>query len=147
MSDSKDKLEKEIEELMEISDQKFIQGEVDLSFQLLEEAWNKIPGDKYSYGDSYSIVWRILINAITTHNFQKMNYWIKHFFFVAPERLDSGGERAFWAGKVAYENGNMQDAYEYFKIANVQSWGRCFVDEDKKYKIFFVEEEKNKNKN
>ena len=47
-------------------------------------------------------------------------------------------EREMWAGRVAYELGNMTEALEYFKIANIKSKGRCFWERDNKYKDFFM---------
>ena len=42
--------------------------------------------------------------------------------------------------RVVFESGRMDKAKEYFTIANKKSCGRCFEEDDIKYKEFFINE-------
>lgn len=43
-----------------------------------------------------------------------------------------------WAGRVYYALENKEKAYNYFKVANMKSRGRCFWSTDKIYKDFYL---------
>ncbi|MGG3927062.1 hypothetical protein ABET51_13795 [Metabacillus fastidiosus] len=64
-----------------------------------------------------------------------MKKWVDKIFAADPERGDTG-ERDLWAGKVAYELGDLSKAREYLDIANMKSRGRCFGVKDGKYLKF-----------
>ncbi|MGX8773891.1 MAG: hypothetical protein ACSW8G_02405 [Bacillota bacterium] len=53
-------LGKQIEELMNTANEKNMNGEFQDSIQLLEEAWDLLPGEKNEYDESFLIVWAIL---------------------------------------------------------------------------------------
>lgn len=132
-------LGKEIEDLMDKSNTKYNEGKYEECMILLKEAYDKIPGDKYKYDESYLIVWDILDLAIKIKDYETMEKWVNHIFYADPERIDSG-EREMYAGRVAYELGDKSKAKEYFTIANTKSDGRCFKRDDKKYLEFYIDE-------
>ena len=76
---------------------------------LLLECWALIPGDKYSYDESYLVAWRVVQLAIETKNIPLMNEWKKHIALADPERADFG-HREMLLGKIAYMNNNLQEA-------------------------------------
>ena len=130
-------LGKKIQKLMDESNNRYDEGQFRNAIDLLIEAWDILPGDKYEFDESYLIVWGILDIAILIKDIDVMNKWVDKIFHSDPSRGDTG-EREMWAGRVAYESGELDKAKEYFKIANKKSCGRCFGDEDKKYKSFFI---------
>lgn len=107
---------------------------------LLLECWALIPNDKYTYDESYLVAWRVVQLAIETKNISLMNEWKDHIALADPERADSG-EREMWLGKIAYINNNLQEAKNYFQIADKKSHGRCFGAADIKYKEFMLDNE------
>ena len=107
---------------------------------LLLECWALIPGDKYSYDESYLVAWRVVQLAIETKNIPLMNEWKKHIALADPERADSG-HREMLLGKIAYMNNNLQEAKELFLIADKKSEGRCFNPSDSKYMDFMLGKE------
>lgn len=122
-----------IQELMDESNDMWDKGDYIKSIELLIEAWDKLPDDKIQYDESYLIVWGILETSIQINDIEMMNQWVDKIFITDPGRTDCG-EREMWAGRVAYESNEMEKAREFFIIANQKSGGRCFGDNDKKYK-------------
>ena len=125
-------LGKQIEKLMNESNEDWDNKEYNKSIEKLVQAWDLLPDDKYSYDESYLIVWGILDISIMIKDIDTMNKWVDKIFYADPERVDSG-EREMWAGKVAFETGEMEKAKEYFLIAQKKSGGRCFRGQDRKY--------------
>jgi hypothetical protein len=105
------------------------------SIVLLEEAWDLLPLDKISYSESYLIVWGILKTSILLNDTDRMKKWVDRIFICSPQRGDTG-ERELWAGKVAFETGNLDKACHYLMTANQKSNGRCFGSNDGKYLRF-----------
>ncbi|MBQ2983025.1 MAG: hypothetical protein IJD58_13065 [Lachnospiraceae bacterium] len=122
-----------IQELMDESNEQYDNGEYKKSIDLLIEAWNELPNDKVQYDESFLIIWGILDIAIHINDIETMNQWVDKIFIADPGRGDTG-EREMWAGRVAYESNNIEKAKGYFEIANKKSRGRCFGEEDGKYK-------------
>ncbi len=131
-------LGKEIQDLMDKSNEKYDMEKYEEAIELLIEAWEKLPGEKNPYDESYLIVWGILDIAIHIKNVCIMNQWVDKIFSADPERGDTG-EREMWAGRVAYESDDLDKALNYFKIANKKSRGRCFGNKDAAYKKFLKE--------
>ena len=123
----------EIEKEMEKSDDEWENENYNKSIDHLLNAWNMLPEPKTSYTISYHLADELIISYLQIKDNDNASKWIEVFFKCDPERIDSG-EREFLAGKVAYSSNKTRQAIEYFKIANKKSRGRCFADEDKKYK-------------
>ncbi len=132
-------LGKKIEELMDESFHQYKQEKYDEAIQLLADAWEALPDGKNEYDESYLIVWRILDIAVKTHKIDIMNQWVDKIFYADLERMDTG-ERELWAGKVAYESGDLKKAKEYIKVANKKSHGRCFDEGEEKYRELLTQE-------
>ncbi|GGA28691.1 hypothetical protein [Psychrobacillus lasiicapitis] len=69
-----------------------------------------------------------------------MKKWVDNIFVTDPARGDKG-ERELWAGKVAYELGDLAKAKEYLDTANKKSRGRDFGEEDEKYLKFLKDKQ------
>ena len=103
----------------------------------LVDAWNLLPDDKVNYSESFLIVKFILQVAIESKNYDVMRKWVDKVLVTDLERVDSG-EREMWAGRVAYQLGENDKAFEYFKTAFKKSGGRAFHDDDKTYLDFYI---------
>lgn len=79
--------------------------------------------------------WGILDISIILNDTVRMKKWVDNIFVADPARGDTG-ERELWAGKVAFELGDLSVAKEYLDTANQKSRGRCFGVEDAKYLKF-----------
>ena len=64
-----------------------------------------------------------------------MKKWIDNIFVADPAKGDTG-ERELWAGKVAFELGDLALAKKYLETANKKSRVRCFGGDDGKYLEF-----------
>ncbi|MDU4862621.1 MAG: hypothetical protein E6356_17920 [Terrisporobacter othiniensis] len=138
--DKRNKIDIEIEKLIMQNYEEFENKNYENAIQLLIEAWDKIPNNKYEHPESYSIVANILDAAIEGKYIDIMLEWVDKIFYAALDRIDCG-DRELWAGRVAYEIGEKDKALEYFRVSVKKSEGRCFYDdEDLKYKQFFIEE-------
>lgn len=131
-----------IEELMNKSNDEFDKGNLDKSISLLEQAWDELPNNKVEYDESFLIVWGILDIAIIIKDIKRMKKWVDKIFIADPERGDTG-ERELWAGKVAYEIGELSKAKEYFNVVFKKSRGRCFGPKDSEYLKFYKSDEQN----
>ena len=83
----------------------FKQGDYQQSIDMFARAWDLLPDSKYSYDESYLIVWRILIVALKANDTAVMRRWVKHIFLADPERADCG-EREMWGARVAMACGD-----------------------------------------
>jgi hypothetical protein len=131
-----DVLQKKVDDLRDKSNEEYDNENFIQSIKFLEEAWEKLPEPKGAYDDSYYIAEEIIRVSLLVKDLKKAKKWSEIIFSCDLERIDSG-EREFFAGQVAYESGEMEIAKEYFIIANKKSRGRCFEDEDEKYRKFF----------
>jgi len=128
-------LKKEIETLVNRSNEEFSKNRYAESIKLLEIVWDKIPNPKGLYNESYHIVKDIIETFFVIKNFNKAEEWVEKLFLTGFMRIDAG-EKEFFAGKIAYELENFDIAREFFIIANKKSEGRCFEGEDEKYLKF-----------
>ena len=107
----------------------FKQGDYQQSIDMFARAWDLLPDSKYSYDESYLIVWRILIVALKANDTAVMKRWVKHIFLADPERADCG-EREMWGARVAMACGDKEKAFQYIDVAMEKSHGRCFERSD-----------------
>lgn len=107
----------------------FKQGDYQQSIDMFARAWDLLPDSKYSYDESYLIVWRILIVALKANDTAVMKRWVKHIFLADPERTDCG-EREMWGARVAMACGDKEKAFQYIDVAMEKSHGRCFERSD-----------------
>ena len=105
---------------------------------LLFEAWDLLPDEKYEYNESYWIVAFILSYSLQLHDLDVANQWAYKILKCDLERQDDG-DREMRLAIVLHESGKMDEAKKYFKIAFQKSEGRCFVDEDAKYLAVIIE--------
>lgn len=111
-------------------------GNLDRAAHLCEEAWKLIPDPKYGWDSSYMCV---LGMAQFLRGAQRYDRAIE----IVQGYLDSEYHEEyqhgphFWLGTLHFEKGELGVAYSCFDRANKISRGRCFRDEDPRYKAFF----------
>lgn len=132
-------LGKTIENLMDQANDEWYKGNYEKCISLYEEAWKEVPEDKNLYKESFMIMIGVLSTSILIKDYNRLRLWNDKIFTVNLERGDYG-EREMWAGRVAYELGELPKAKEYFRVADKKSKGRCFsLKNDGKYLKFYKE--------
>lgn len=100
---------------------------------ILLEAWELLPFQKYTWDEGYQLSNYIIHVYFRTGDYKNAHKW-QDTFIQCDNANRNRGESEFMAGKIAYEMNNLEVAKNYFSIANTKSEGRCFYEEDKKYK-------------
>lgn len=77
-----------------------------------------------------------MLNYLKILDFDNSKKWSTILFNCDKERIDDG-EREFVAGRVFYEAGEREKAFEYFKTAFKKSRGHSFDNEDPEYLEFY----------
>ena len=126
-------LYKKGQELMDQFNQLCVCGKIKEAREVLFQAWEILPDNKYESDESYWIVANILDLSMELRELDVANEWVDKIFLCDPERPDTG-EREMWAGKVAYVSGKIEKAKKYFDIAYQKSSGRNFVGENAVYR-------------
>ncbi|MCY6355881.1 hypothetical protein [Clostridium sp. ZS2-4] len=125
-------LENRIEELRLECIECYQKGNIEEAINKMLEAWSILPYPKTIYSESFTVVELIIELYIRNKEFEKGNKWVDLVFICCLRRID-GGDREFIAGKLAYEQGNLEKAKELFFVANLKSDGRIFENKDFKY--------------
>lgn len=100
---------------------------------ILLEAWNLLPFQKHTWEEGCQLSNYIIHVYFRTGDYKNALKW-QDTFIQCDNANRNQGVSEFMAGKIAYELNNMEVAKSYFSIANTKSEGRCFYDEDEKYK-------------
>ncbi len=130
-------LSEKVKELFDDINSSYNLGDYNEVLSLLFDAWELLPEPKYKWDESYTIVGGVLDAAIRLNDSITLMDWVDKIFLADPERIDSG-EREMWAGRVFYELGKQEEAYNYFEKADIKSRGRCFWPSDKVYKNYYL---------
>lgn len=101
---------------------KFEEGAYEEGWKLCMEAWDMLPEPKYRQSESWFVVINIVKYGIETKRFEYAEKFLGLLFICALHRVDSG-EREFWAGRLAYEKGDMDIAKELFTLSLEKSEG------------------------
>ena len=131
-------IKEHVDALMDKSNGEFDEKNYVDSINTLIKAWEKLPEPTGIYDDSYHLAFYICDTYLLIKDYKNAEIWSNTIFECDLDRIDSG-EREFLAGKVSFESGNLDEANDFFKIANKKSEGRCFEDEDEKYFKLFSE--------
>lgn len=124
--------QRQINELMDKSNEEFDRTDYPMSIQYLEDAWALLPEPKGIYDDSFHIVRYLSETYLMVNNLIEAEKWARRLYQCGTSRMDVG-ERDFLLGKVLFEADKRDEAKELFALADKKSEGRCFEDEDKKY--------------
>ena len=110
------------------------EGNIEKALQKIKEFWDYLPEPKTIQDMSFLLLEDFFNICIESKRFELVNKWISLMFISDLERLDDG-EREFIAGKLAYEQGNLEIAKELFVISNIKCEGSLFEGKDvKKYR-------------
>lgn len=110
--------EKEMEDIffdakMEYDDL-FEKKQYDVAWKMCLEVWEKFPEPKYKEPMSYLWIEDVINHSIETKQFEFANKYIGFLFIADLERCDSG-DREYLAGKLAFEQGEVELAKELFQ--------------------------------
>lgn len=104
-----------------------------------EEAWYKFPEPKYDWDVTLSFTTGICSAYREVGFFEKAHNIIDELFEFGNLKDYQDGP-IFLKGTIYFEQGELEQAKEWFDKANNISKGRCFVSQPKKYKTFFNEQ-------
>lgn len=132
MTELEEPIQEKVDEILDHSEIAYQENDLPSCIVWLKKAWDVLPGDKYVFDESYLIANDIVRLSMEIKDFKTAREWA----FIAqkcdPERGDIG-EKEFLIGQVAFESGDLKEAYKYFKLADEISKGLCFQGEDSKY--------------
>jgi tetratricopeptide (TPR) repeat protein len=126
------KIQQQVEELMEESDDLYDEKSYDASIEKLLEAWSILPLPKEQYDESFHIAEGLAETYLMVKKYDQSIEWAKKLGECDPERQDDG-DSEFILGKAYYETGKMEEAKEQFKVAFEKSEGRVFSSAPRKY--------------
>lgn len=114
----------------------FEEGDVEGALKLLCKVWHWFPEPKVQQDLFYLLIEDFIEICTEAKKFDLANKYISLLFVTGLKRVDDG-KREFIAGKLAYEQGEMELAKQLFYIADAKSEGALFRGkENKKYKEF-----------
>lgn len=112
----------------------FEEGKIEEGIELLKETWQLFTEPKISNDLFYLILEDVINLCINLKKFDVANKYISLLIVAGLNRAD-GGEKEFIAGKLAYEQGELDIAKELFYVSQLKCKGRLFKGkENKKYR-------------
>lgn len=124
-------IEKKILEIRRDCSELYLKGDKEGALKKIKEGWEILPYPKTAQGMSYLVLERFFELCIKYKEFELANKWISLIFVSDLVRVDDG-DRELIAGRLAYEQGELDVAKELFTIANVKSEGRILKGKDRK---------------
>ena len=137
------KLASQIDAMIELGSDCYMQQDFEKSYRHLIEAWDLLPSPKVTYPESYHIVHYLIEVYLKIRDFERIKYWLKILSLCALDRAEIG-EREFLSARVAFEEEDWDMVKYYFWIAYQKSDGRIFKERDKKYIDYYKNEIKGK---
>lgn len=110
------KIQKETDELIEQAYRFGLKGRYDIAIELQEQAFNLIPEPREDYHESFNILKYIIEDNLIALKFKEAIRLVEkiHRFY---EGRGDWGELERLKGKVYFETGQYEKAYQFFKIA------------------------------
>lgn len=124
-------IEKKIFDILDDCDELEYENNDEGAITKIREGWELLPSPKIEQPMSYLVLERLFDLCIKYRKFELANKWISLIFVSDLIRVDDG-DREFIAGKLAYEQGELDVAKELFIIANIKSEGDLFKGKEKK---------------
>lgn len=113
---------------------KFEEGAYEDGWDMCMEAWNLLPEPKYREPVSRTVAEDIVKYSIKTGRLEYADRFISFLFICDTDREDYG-KREYWAGRLAYERGNINIAKELFACSLEKSKG-CGIMNEKENRVF-----------
>lgn len=135
-----DQKKEKIEELINQAYDAYEPDSIEKSISLLNQAWEFLPEDKTAWNEGYKVVKNIIETYFYSRNLSQAEKWIDIFLEIDKKQRDYG-EAPFLSAKILFDLGDLSRAKELIQLANAKSGGRCFSDEDPKYKKLLNENE------
>jgi hypothetical protein len=105
--------------------------------RLAYEAWTLVPEPKYGCDRAYMFMFALMRFARPAGAYDDLIAIVDGYISSGFHSEHEDGPY-FWLGTLYFEKGNLMRAFEYFDRAQKMSRGRCFVDEDPRYKRFYT---------
>ena len=113
-------------------------GDAEEAASLALEAWTTVPEPKYGWDRSYMFLFSLFRFGRLSHRRREIIAIVSDYLRSEYYRPEEDGPH-FWIGALLYEEGEFDAAFDSLQRAVQISRGRCFREEDPKYKRFFDE--------
>ncbi|HKE83195.1 MAG TPA: hypothetical protein VKB50_05560 [Vicinamibacterales bacterium] len=100
------------------------------------EGWGLIPEPKYGWDSSYMCLLYV-VRFLRGARCYDLAMKLVHEYLLSGYHHDYVYGPYFWLGTLHFEKGEMAEAFGQFDRANKMSAGRCFKEEDPRYKSFY----------
>ncbi len=110
-------------------------GDNQLASQYSDEAWALVPEPRFGWDSSY-ICTHHTVKILRRAGLYDKAIALVNSYMTSGFHLDYQDGPYFWLGTLHFEIGEMEEAFGLLKRANSMSGGRCFLEEDPKYKKF-----------
>ncbi len=114
-------------------------GDPDAAARARMQVWERLPEPKYQWDFSY-----VYLHGMVTYlrparrNYDELTRIIEDYIAsVYFDPADYGPH--FWLATLAFERGDTEAAFKYFDTANKLTKGRCFAEEDPRFRAFYRE--------
>lgn len=111
-------------------------GDLQSAISIGDNIFESIPEPKYGWDYSY-ILLECMVEILRSTGQYGKAFELVNKYISSPYYLDYEDGPYFWLGTLYFEKSEFSEAYENFQRANKISRGRCFVEEDPKYKAFY----------
>ncbi len=101
-----------------------------------DEAWQLIPEPQFGWDSSYICTCHTVTILRRTMHYDKAISLVQQYLGSGFYQDFEYGPH-FWLGTLYFEKGELTSAYSHLERANKMSKGRCFKEEDQKYRDFF----------
>lgn len=128
-----------IEDLLLEAKNALNRGDPDATAKACMQVWESLPEPKYQWDFSY-----VFLHGMVKYlrparrNYEELIKILEGYISSKYFDAEDYGPY-FWLGTLAYERGDLETAYQYLAKANELTGGRCFGDEDPRYRKFFRE--------
>jgi hypothetical protein len=103
------------------------------------QIWERLPEPKFQWDLTYMFLHGMVRYLRPAHRYYDELTTILKDYIASKYFLPDDYGPHFWLGTLAFESGDTSAAYEHFSKADKLTGGRCFSDEDPRYKKFYRE--------
>ncbi|WP_436045634.1 tetratricopeptide repeat protein [Pseudoxanthomonas sp. LjRoot143] len=111
----------------------YASGHYEQAFAEVKEIWDGLPRTKLEEPNAYMVIEYAVAILLRLGRLDEAHTWAERSLDFREKRHDLG-EAEFLIAKVAYEQGNLEEARQLISIASRKSDGRILQGEDPKYR-------------
>ncbi len=136
-----EELSQQIRELMDEAYDAYSEDSIEDSITVLQKAWDLIPDKKEAYEEGYLVAHEFVETYFSVGDYSETEKWME--IYLKSDHINRNfGIAEFYAGKTAFELGKLEEAKDYFSIADKKSEGRVWKGDDTMEYFKFYKEKK-----